>query len=175
MRPTLILCFSLLTLINTAMGQHKIGIFDNHTDIGDCKNQGFANYNVQHQTYTIGGAGANMWADDDQFHYLWTTLQGDFILRAEIAFLGAGVDPHRKAGWIIKNNLDSNTETLNASTHGDGLTALQYRKKVGGETAHTISKDSFPDVIQLERRGNTYIWQSLGSNGSGHGTSKNII
>jgi Tol biopolymer transport system component len=139
------------------MGQSKPGMFDNNTDIGNCKYSGFASYDEADQTYTIGGAGTNMWGGTDEFHYLWTTLQGDFILRAEIRFLGGGVDPHRKTGWIVKNDLDGNTPQVNAATHGDGLTALQYRKVTGGETEHLVSQDSFPDVVQLERIGQTYI------------------
>lgn len=137
--------------------QSSLGMFDNHLDIGPCKNQGFASYSELDQTYTIGGSGVNMWFGEDQFHYLWTTLQGDFILRAEVAFLGAGVDPHRKLGWIVKNDLDHETPHINVSIHGDGLTSLQYRKEVGGDTEQSISTDSFPSVIQLERRGSLFI------------------
>lgn len=137
--------------------QNKIGIFDNHTDIGNCKHKGFASYNADDQTYTIGGSGKNMWLVSDEFHYLWTTIQGDFILLAECRFLGKGVEPHRKVGWIVKNTLDANSQHVNATVHGDGLTSLQFRKTVAGATEEVLSTDSFPDVIQLERKGNTFI------------------
>ncbi|MBX2841291.1 MAG: biopolymer transporter TolR [Flammeovirgaceae bacterium] len=146
----------LITMSNPSFSQSKLGIFDNHTDIGNCKNKGFASFNAQEQTYTIGGSGFNMWFGEDEFHYLWTTLQGDFILRTEAKFLGAGVDPHRKFGWIVKNNLAHNSHHVNATVHGDGLTSLQYRKSIGGETEQVVSTDSFPDVIQLERIGDTF-------------------
>lgn len=137
--------------------QEKIGVFDNHVDVGDCRHQGFATYDAEKQTYRVGGSGTNMWFEKDEFHYLWTTLQGDFILRAEFKLMGDGVDPHRKAGWIVKNDLNSDTPHLNTAVHGDGLTSLQYRKSAGGNTEETISKDSLPDVIQLERRGTEFI------------------
>jgi TolB protein len=148
-----------LLIINfvTMQSQSQVGIFDNHTDIGNCKHKGFATYDADKQAYTIGGAGTNMWFGQDEFHYLWTTLQGDFILRAEFAFHGSGVDPHRKVGWIIKNNLDGNSKHVNVCVHGDGLTSLQFRKTVGGETEQIVSTDSYPDVIQLERKGTKYI------------------
>ncbi len=144
-------------LFQQAGAQNTIGIFDDNTDIGDCKIKGHANYSQEEQTYHLGGAGSNMWYGSDEFHYLWTTLQGDFILRAEVKFNGAGVDPHRKAGWIVKNNLDPNSMHVNAAVHGDGLTSLQYRKERGGETEETPSADKAPDVIQLERKGTTFI------------------
>lgn len=142
------------------MHGQKIGIFDNHTDVGDCRYPGFVSYDEEHQSYTVGGSGFNMWGDEDQFHYLWTTLQGDFILRAEVTFQGGGVDPHRKAGWLVKNDLEHNTPHINACIHGDGLTSLQYRKHTGGETMQVVNQDSFATVLQLERKGSTYIFSS---------------
>ena len=140
--------------------QPNLGQFKGHLDVGDCQTEGFATYDAARQTYTIGGSGKNMWFDDDQFHYLWTTIQGDFILRAEFKFHGAGVDAHRKVGWIVKNDLEPNTPHVNATVHGDGLTSLQYRRDTGGDTEETISPDTFPDVFQLERRGNEFIFST---------------
>lgn len=154
----LLLTFQIILLITTtAIGQNKIGVFDNHADIGNCKNKGSVTFNNDMQTYTITGSGANMWYAADEFHFLWTTLQEDFILRAEVKLIGAGVNAHRKVGWIVKNHLDNNSPHVNATVHGDGLTSLQFRKNIGGKTEELISKDSAPDVIQLERRGNIFI------------------
>lgn len=150
----------LFLVLNFTYAQTKIGLFDNHLDIGSVKNKGFAQYHKQDQTYTIGGSGGNMWFDKDEFQYLWTTLQGDFIVRAEVEFLGKGVDPHRKAGWIIKNDLNADTPHVNASIHGDGLTALQFRSTIKGNTEEIVSSDSLPSVIQLERKGDTFIMSS---------------
>jgi hypothetical protein len=150
----------MICAIYTVKAQNQIGIFDNNSDIGICRLEGFSEYSEENQTYKIGGSGTNMWFGKDDFQYLWTTIQGDFILRAEVKFLGQGVDPHRKVGWIVKNNLDANSQHVNATTHGDGLTSLQYRKETGGNTDEVISSDTFPDVIQLERRGSTYIMSS---------------
>ena len=62
------------------------GIFENHSDIGNVKKTGSVSYNSENQEYTISGAGANMWEGEDQFHYLWTSIQGDFIVRARMEF-----------------------------------------------------------------------------------------
>ncbi|MBM1105802.1 TolB family protein [Aurantibacter crassamenti] len=137
--------------------QNKIGQFDRSTAIGDCKHEGKVAYSEDNQTYTLSGSGTNMWFGSDEFQYLWTTIQGDFILRTEVAFVGEGVDPHRKVGWIVKNSLDPNSKHVNASTHGDGLTSLQYRKEIGADTEEVVSTATHPDVIQLERKGNTFI------------------
>lgn len=151
---TMILCFS---LVFSGFAQSKLGIFDSTSDIGNPKTSGFASYNPEDQTYTIGGAGSNMWFQKDEFRYLWTTIQGDFILRAEAHFFGEGVNEHRKFGWIVKNNLEADGPNVNTAIHSDGLTSLQYRKEKGMDTEQVISPDSFPDVFQIERIGNTYI------------------
>ena len=139
------------------LGQSHTGLFDSQTDVGNCRYAGFGWFSPHDQTYTLGGAGANMWFGQDEFHYMWTTLQGDFILRAEVRFSGKGVEPHRKAGWIVRNDLNPHSPHVNATVHGNGLTSLQYRKITGGKTVEITSNDSFPSVIQLERQGNRWI------------------
>ena len=134
----------------------QFGIFENQTNIGNPAKEGSISYNPEEQEYTIAGSGINMWADSDQFQYLYKSIQGDFILRAQVKFLGDGTDPHRKIGWIVRNNLSGNSPHVNASIHGDGLTSLQYRKTPGAITEQIESTDKAPDVVQLERRDNVY-------------------
>ena len=133
------------------------GIFFNHSDIGDVKLPGKVSYHSIDQEYLIEGSGANMWFVDDQFHFLWNSIQGDFILRAKVKFVGEGVDPHRKLGWMVRNSFQPDAEHISAVVHGDGLVSLQYRKKKGEDTEELSSADTAPDIIQLERRGDTYI------------------
>ncbi|PHN92356.1 biopolymer transporter TolR [Maribacter sp. 6B07] len=155
--PTYLFAFVFTFYCSILQAQETIGLFDNQIGIGNPNLTGSARYNKNEQTYTINGAGKNMWFNNDEFQYLWTTIQGDFILRATINFKGKGKDPHRKAGWIIKNDLKSNTPHVNASIHGDGLTSLQYRRIIDGPTEEIKSNDESPTIIQLERRGTTYI------------------
>jgi len=126
-------------------------------NIGEVKYKGETFYDQETQSYTLSGSGTNMWFGQDEFLYAFTSIQGDFILRARVEFLGEGVDPHRKVGWMVRNNLHSDAAHVNASVHGDGLTSLQYRPKKASNTEEKVSTDTAPDIIQLERKGNTYI------------------
>jgi len=135
----------------------SLGQFAEHKDVGEVKINGSVTYDEDNQAYTIQGSGANMWFGEDELHFLWLPMKGDFILRAEAEFLGEGVDPHRKLGWIIRNDLTTGSAHVNACVHGDGLTALQFRRIEGADTEEIHSSDSMPGVIQLERRGSTYI------------------
>jgi TolB protein len=136
--------------------QKHIGVFEGQTDVGPVLHKGAATYNAKTQEYQLSGSGANVWADKDEFQFLWKRMKGDFILYTRAHLLGKGVDPHRKIGWMVRTSLAPNSAHVNAVVHGDGLTALQYRKKTGGITEETRSALSAPDVIQLERRGQTY-------------------
>ena len=135
-------------------------LFDGHSDVGACKLKGDLVYNPADQEYTISGSGDNIWFSNDQFHFAWKKLEGDFILTANVQFIGEGSHLHRKAGWMIRQSLDPNSEHISATVHGDGLTSLQYRLSAGAEMSESKSQVVSPDVIQLERKGNRFIFSS---------------
>ena len=140
-----------------ASAQAPVGYFEGSVDVGAPTLAGSTTYDARAQTYTIVGAGTNMWATRDEFQFVWRKMTGDFIVRTHAAFVGAGVDPHRKIGWIVRKSLDPDSPYVDAAVHGDGLTSLQFRRKAGAVTEQIESALKAPDVIQLERRGGTYI------------------
>jgi Tol biopolymer transport system component len=137
--------------------QKNVGQFESHEDVGAVATPGSAVYDAQKQSYTITASGANMWTDKDEFHYAWKRMKGNFILRARAEFIGKGADPHRKIGWIIRPNLETDAPHVNASLHGDGLTSFQFRRAKGAITERVDFTQKGPDVVQLERRGGSYI------------------
>ena len=134
----------------------RVGVFDSHGDIGENVKPGSATYNPQTRAYEVSGSGTNIWDDHDEFHFVWKKMKGDFIVYTRAEFVGDGVDPHRKVGWMARASLDGNAAHVNAVVHGDGLTSLQYRKTAGAETGETKASITHADVIQLERKGDTY-------------------
>ena len=108
------------------------------------------------QVYLIEGSGNNMWSDHDDFYVVWKKLQGDFIVRARPGFMGEGAHPHRKMGWIARSNLEPGSAHASLAVHGDGLTALQFRRTAGAETEEVRSSVTVPDVIQLARTGRAF-------------------
>lgn len=155
MKLSAIFILLLMSTINAA-AQNTIGIFENQFAIGDTK-QGSAVYNAQDQEYTIEGLGNNIWFNHDGFQYVCRQMDGDFILRCNASFIGKGVEAHRKLGWMIRSSLDSTSACASVAVHGDGLTSLQYRKENNDSMMEVKAKLTGADVIQLERRGNTYI------------------
>lgn len=137
--------------------QMPLGIFEGHNDIGRDVKPGSAEYDPGKQEYTVSGAGYNIWFDHDEFHYVWKKVKGDFIVYTRAAFAGKGVEAHRKVGWMARRSLDTSSPHVNAVVHGDGLTSLQFRRTQGAQTEEIKAAITHADVIQLERKGTTYI------------------
>jgi TolB protein len=133
-----------------------LGVFASQTDVGSPALKGSTVYDPETQSYTLSGAGTNMWFDKDEFHFVYKPMKGDFILHTRTHFLGQGVNAHRKLGWIVRSALDTDSPHINAVVHGDGLTSLQLRRTTGGKTEEIRSELTGADVIQLERRGDRY-------------------
>jgi TolB protein len=135
---------------------NPVGIFDGQNDIGKVKHAGAGVYDSKPQEYHISGSGSNIWATHDEFHFVWKKMKGDFILRCNAAFIGKGVEEHRKIGWMVRSSLDTGSKHISAVVHGAGLTSLQFRRSDGVAMEEKKFDILSPDVIQLERRGNVY-------------------
>lgn len=150
-----------ILLFSSAMAQAPLGIFSQHTDIGNPKLKGDASYNVTDQSYHLKAAGYNIWFGRDEFHYAFNKIKGDFILTGNFKMPGKGVDPHRKIGWMVRASQDENAAHMTATVHGDGLIALQWRRMRGAymrdpQDQLTSTKNA-TEIIQLERLGKIFI------------------
>ncbi|NML64752.1 TolB family protein [Hymenobacter sp. RP-2-7] len=140
-----------------AFAQQPLGAFTGQQDVGTSVKPGQTTYLPATGQYVVTGAGANIWADHDEFHYTYKKMTGDFILYARAEFVGrAGVEEHRKIGWMVRQSLAGNAPHVSAAVHGDGLTSLQYRKAAGGTTEETRARLTHANIVQLERQGSTY-------------------
>ena len=117
-----------------------VGIFDGQSDIGVVKHKGSASYDSNSQQYRLEGSGTNIWAKHDEFHFVWKKIKGDFILRANLTFIGKGVEEHRKVGWMVRSSLDTDSKHVSAAIHGSGLTSLSSV----GQLARQLKKRNLP-------------------------------
>lgn len=151
----------LLTLYGPSMAQDaRLGLFEGQTDVGAVMKPGSGSYNAKSHQYQLSGSGANVWGDHDEFHYAWKRMKGDFLLYTRASLLGKEGDPHRKVGWMVRSRLDGKSAHVNVCTHGDGSTSLQFRRTTGATTEEVRTKLAGADVIQLERKGNTYTMRA---------------
>ncbi len=129
-------------------------------DIGNPKLKGSFQFDEKLQKFTVQGAGYNIWLARDEFHFVSQEVEGDFIISANIKFIGEGTDPHRKIGLMIRNSNAENAVYMDGAVHGDGLTSLQYREKRGAETLEKAAeKKEIQDFVQLERKGDEFIFR----------------
>lgn len=142
-----------------------IGLFSQQSDVGGPSHPGTAAYDPASRVYTVGGAGANMWFNQDSFHFVWKRMTGDFLLAAHLDFEGRSAQGHRKAILMIRQSLAPDAAYADAAVHGDGLVSLQFRL-AAGETTHEIqSTATGPGTFGIERIGGTVYLLVAGPDG----------
>lgn len=137
-------------------GAQSVGIFDNSSDVGTVAHGGSSQFNQSRNEYRLTGSGANMWGQKDAFAFLWNKASGDLSLTARIQWVGEGKNPHRKAGWMIRQSLADDSPYADAVVHGDGLTSLQFRTARAGQTEEIKSPLSAPAFIRIERHADVF-------------------
>ena len=121
---------SLLSALTFAQSGN-LGVFTNSGDVGGPAMKGSTGFNAGQ--YRITGSGANIWARQDQFQYVWREMTGNFTVMATMHFLGKGAD-HRKAGIMVRQSLETDATYADVVIHGNGMPGLQWRSKPGEDT-----------------------------------------
>ena len=144
----------------------NVGVFANAGDVGGPKIKGAAAFDPSNGEYRITGSGANMWAKEDQFHYAWKEMTGNFTVTTTLRFLGQG-NEHRKAGIVVRQSLDADATYADVVVHGNGMPALQWRSRKGEDTNTFDLPIDGPGTftIKLVRTG-VKIYMYVGRNGA---------
>lgn len=146
-------------LFVAAQSPAPIGVFDGESDVGNPAIKGSVTFDLQKKEYRLTGAGANIWAKSDEFHFVWKRLSGNMSMTATMHFVGTSAAEHRKAGIMIRKNLEPGSPYVDAVVHGDGLTSLQVRDVADDITRGFRFPVQAPHRIRLERNGNIYsMW-----------------
>ena len=119
---------------------------------------------VSGSTFTVKGAGADVWGSADAFHFAYRTLPGDGTIVARVAAL-SGADAWTKVGVMIRASLSpSSAQAFMFVSKAKGV-AFQRRKTSGGQSAHSGATGAAPMWVKLTRSGNT-ITGHASSNGT---------
>jgi regulation of enolase protein 1 (concanavalin A-like superfamily) len=130
MRELSLIC--LLAASAFAQGAN-LGAFTNSGDVGNPSRKGSTEFNASNGQYRVTGSGANIWAKEDQFQYVWREITGNFTVMATLQFLGQGED-HRKAGIMLRQSLDTDSAYGDIVIHGNGMPGIQWRSNKGEDT-----------------------------------------
>jgi TolB protein len=111
----------------------KLGAFTNSGDVGGPAIKGATEFDAAKGLYRMTGAGANMWAKEDQFQFVWREVPGDVSVTATLEFMGEG-NAHRKAGIMVRKTLETDSPYVDFVIHGNGMPGIQWRTAKGDIT-----------------------------------------
>jgi regulation of enolase protein 1 (concanavalin A-like superfamily) len=122
-------------------------------DIGSPGIAGQASYSAG--TFTVLGAGSDIWGITDQFHFVYQPLDGDGEIVARVATV-EGKDAWTKAAVMIRSDLTANAAYAMAAVTSLNGTVFQSRSTAGGaSTFVTGTTAGAPQWIRVVRSGNT--------------------
>ena len=141
-----------------------------NADVGSPSLQGSASFSGG--TYTITGAGADIWGTSDQFHYVYRQATGDLDVKVRIASVSY-TDRWSKAGVMIRESLQPDSaHALALVSAGKGY-AFQRRDSEGATSVGTSGTNGAPPGwVRLKRSGSLITayqsvdgvnWTTIGS------------
>jgi hypothetical protein len=160
---TLCVCAFVGTMIAASSG--PLGELQHETDVGGPLRAGSTHYDAARGEYRITGGGDNMWGTTDAFHYVYRQASGDLTLTASVHFPTTGGNEHKKAGWMVRQQLTPSSIYADVVLHASGLASLQYRLTEGGETQEIQSKINMPQTLRLVRLGNSFSFWAARAGG----------
>src|SRR5215471_8839018 len=157
MRRTSIAIAAALLAAGAALTQTgKLGIFTDEGSVGKTPPGCAARYDAAKGEYRITGGGANVWAAEDAFYFVWKKVSGDVTLSADVQWVGTSTVGHRKAMLMVRQNLEPGSAYADAVSHGDGLTSLQFRGAANEQTYQVFTQVEGPARLRLVRKGSRY-------------------
>ena len=151
-----------MTLVLVSIGSvntfSSVPVFSGKTDVGRVLIPGSVQFDSLSGTIRMTGNGENIWGSQDAFYFVWNKIDGDLSCIADVAWEGKGVNPHRKAGWMVRAGLESDDAYIDAVLHGDGLLSMQYRKTKGDITGEVQFPIKGALKIQLDRTGDQFTF-----------------
>jgi regulation of enolase protein 1 (concanavalin A-like superfamily) len=140
-------------------------------DIGSPSVAGQASYSSG--TFTVLGAGSDIWGSTDQFQFVYQPLTGDGEIVARVAGV-ENEDAWSKAAVMIRGDLTANAAYAMAAVTSLNGTIFQSRSSAGGaSTFLTGTTAGAPQWIRVVRSGNTLsgYYSADGSTWAALGTS----
>jgi hypothetical protein len=128
----------------------------NHTGIGRAAPAGTTCFAESTGTFTISGAGDDIWGTSDAFHFVHRTLTGDGSITARVAAL-QNIHHWAKAGVMMRETLAADARHAMMIVSPERGLAFQRRVNTGGESAHTPGPaGAAPYWVRLVRAGHTF-------------------
>jgi hypothetical protein len=126
-----------------------------HADIGATGATGNATF--ANGTFTVTGAGADVWGTADALHYAYLTLTGNGTIIARVTSI-QNVNAWTKAGVMIRNSLSPSAAQGFMLVASSATKGVPFQRRLVDGGASVSSPGSFstaPRWVKLVRSGNT--------------------
>jgi hypothetical protein len=148
-------------------GFTELGVFDGSMDItndaiANLGRAGGAGYNPSTGQYMVIGSGNDIWGTDDNFHFMYKEVNGDFSLEATIdADAGISSNVWVKVALMARDELTSGSVNSMILMRPDELLNFQWRPEPSVASLSTAADlrplaGSHDRRVKLERVGNLY-------------------
>ena len=151
---------SLLSLILLLMTQNsnaqeinrltKIGIFDQQSVPGNVTDDMFFQYDSESDQYTVSTATSEPLREGSAPPFLWKTIQGDFILRAEIEF-DKSLHDGPMAGWMLRNSISEKENEDDLLVSVNSMSLGDENESMNRNQSESDKRNTY--VLQLSRTG----------------------
>jgi len=129
---------------------------------GQAAAQGALSFDAATGTYSVGGAGTDIWGNADQFTYAYKALEGDGTMIARVVSDdGKGANEWSKAGVMIRETLAAgSTHAFMPITAGGG-NGRSFQRRLVANLASTNADGPAPKItapywVKIERKGNDF-------------------
>jgi outer membrane protein assembly factor BamB len=114
------------------------------------------NQNLNGGTWTIQGAGGDIWGTADQFHFVWQQLAADGSVSAHVVSQ-QNTDGWAKAGVMLRQSTDPGSAYYSAFVTPSNGINVQYRAAQGAASAQLVAlAGTAPAYLRVARSGTTY-------------------
>ncbi len=118
---------------------------------------GSISYDASSGTYTMTGAGSNVWAAADEFHFAYKELTGNGSITVRVDSIPVAPHGDPRIGVMVRDTLDPSAKNATLFVEPDPRTRFTARLQDGGTTADSavLTDTPLPVWIRLSREGST--------------------
>jgi regulation of enolase protein 1 (concanavalin A-like superfamily) len=147
--------FLLLSVLVLGLASNTWAQLPANQDVGNPALGGSLVYDPVADTWTIQGAGADVWGSSDQFHYVFRPLAGNGVGIVRVVSMDI-THEWQKVGVMIRETLDANSKHMAVAMTGSHGAQTLWRQDTGGGSASLeLAGVALPLYLKVERVGDT--------------------
>ena len=122
------------------------------TDVGSVEQPGSATYDESRDTWTVTGDGRDIWHDQNDFTFVYTTVEGPIRIEATVSDIDAS-GPFSKAGLMLRESADADASHGYIGQNASQNVELLWRETANGLTSGNHLPESEPRRMRIDRVG----------------------